>query len=68
MAQTGWFSSDQQHDAAPGGVWRPDRAISRTPESRIGGLCHWAGEPAGHLGAESPTPPVEVWFFWNNFF
>ena len=21
----------------------------------IRGLCHWAGEPAGHLGAESPS-------------
>ena len=22
---------------------------------RIRGLCHWAGKPAGHLGAESPS-------------
>ena len=25
------------------------------PHPRIRGLCHWAGEPAGHLGAELPS-------------
>ena len=29
---------------------------SRGPtQIHIRGLCHWAGEPAGHLGAESPS-------------
>ena len=31
-------------------------AGSRGPaQIHIRGLCHWAGEPAGHLGAESPS-------------
>ena len=29
--------------------------IARSDAIHIRGLCHWAGEPAGHLGAESPS-------------
>ena len=39
-------------------MWRASAAAIRSrvqTHPRIRGLCHWAGEPAGHLGAESPS-------------
>ena len=41
----------QLHEGTPGLPWWRNRAVRRKFTSR--GLRHWAGEPAGHLGAES---------------
>ena len=38
--------------APPAGFGGP---IAPFDASRIRGLCHWGGEPAGHLGADSPS-------------
>ena len=45
---------DQPYEGAPGWVrWSPRSRHLTQP--RIRGLCHWAGEPVGHLGADSPS-------------
>ena len=49
----------QLHEGTPGLAWCLVSG-SRGPTQNqimfhIRGLCHWAGEPAGHLGVESPS-------------
>ena len=44
----------QLHEGTPGLAWCRDSVVRRKSTSGAS-VCHWAGEPAGHLGAESPS-------------
>ena len=46
----------QLHEGTPGLAWCLVSGSRGPTQIHIRGLlCHWAGEPAGHLGAESPS-------------
>ena len=54
-----WLSSSHTHKAAPGWVWRPDCAISRTSASgasAAGPMRQWATSAPSHRADEPPGP------------